>query len=893
MKKILSFILFSLFFTQVVQAQIVHTDNVEIEKSDGAMLDLTHTGANKTWRLISGLYGGFQIGYLTGGLTGNTAPFVIKENGYIGMLMPNSSNISDPLTVNGNIRIFDSNSGIKLGSKSFISAPGSNTFLGIDAGINIDSGTKNVFVGNGAGKNNKHGSENLFLGNNAGEANTDGNYNTFIGRSAGLNNLDGNKNMFLGRSSGQNSVSGSDNTYLGYFAGRANNGNKNTFIGNDAGKAGQLTNDNVLIGYNSGSNVNSTVGRNTYLGALSGLLSNNGNNNVAVGYEAGKGLQGVNNVAMGVRAGSSDNALGNNNVFIGYEAGVGDGDSSDRLYIANRSTNDQSRTSLIYGEFDNGKVGINTTTLDANAALTVNGEVTATKYNLAGGGNMISSQWTTSANDIGFNTGSVGIGTNSPSAKLHVVGNASIGSPYGTASLTVRVSDPTNGVIIKGNSTRKLAVLDPDNNYQFFIRNDGNVGIGTNSPSAKLDVDGTGKFNGDLNVSGTAKIGSSLKIGEGNNFSEHSWIWFDQSADALKIYREESGAKAMDLQLYNGTGYDKVLTDNNYAATLNNDYLPKTGGTINGAVTVANNNGFYIDDSVPGFSATLKMVDTIEPSGTATKDDLLIESDGAVLFKLDGNGNGISGTYHGLAILDHNDAPIFFAEEAGNIGIGTHSPSAALDVVGSVEINGTLNGKGEYLSSRHDAGVILRSKNTSATGSPDQFIISHQLGNVYLENLRGYINLKDDIKIEGNTVVDGDIETKKLRVTANPTAVPDYVFQPDYELRSLAAVEAYIKANSHLPSIPSATEIGANGQDVGDIQLKLLEKIEELTLYAIDSDKRQKTQDERQETLEGKLVKEGVKNQQLQEENKALKSTLEALLKRVEKLENISKTKNQ
>lgn len=127
----------------------------------------------------------------------------------------------------------------------------------------------------------------------------------------------------------------------------------------------------------------------------------------------------------------------------------------------------------------------------------------------------------------------------------------------------------------------------------------------------------------------------------------------------------------------------------------------------------------------------------------------------------------------------------------------------------------------------------------------------------------------------GKMLIDNDIEAKKLRVTATPGAVPDYVFQPGYDLKSLSEIEAYIKANSHLPSIPSAKEVEANGQDVGDIQLKLLEKIEELTLYAIDQEKKIQELDK------------------VKEENKALKSSLEALLKRVEKLENKSNSNDQ
>ncbi|WP_286756023.1 hypothetical protein [Roseivirga sp. UBA838] len=96
--------------------------------------------------------------------------------------------------------------------------------------------------------------------------------------------------------------------------------------------------------------------------------------------------------------------------------------------------------------------------------------------------------------------------------------------------------------------------------------------------------------------------------------------------------------------------------------------------------------------------------------------------------------------------------------------------------------------------------------------------------------------------LNGNAFVQGNLESKKVKVTADPGSVPDYVFANDYKLQSLSEVEEFIKTNSHLPNIPNAKEIEVNGQDVGDLQLKLLEKIEELTLHMIEMEKTIKSQ---------------------------------------------------
>lgn len=62
---------------------------------------------------------------------------------------------------------------------------------------------------------------------------------------------------------------------------------------------------------------------------------------------------------------------------------------------------------------------------------------------------------------------------------------------------------------------------------------------------------------------------------------------------------------------------------------------------------------------------------------------------------------------------------------------------------------------------------------------------------------------------------------------------PDYVFEDDYQLKSLDEVEEYIEINSHLPGVPSAKEIESNGINIAEMNSVLMEKIEELTLYNI------------------------------------------------------------
>lgn len=67
---------------------------------------------------------------------------------------------------------------------------------------------------------------------------------------------------------------------------------------------------------------------------------------------------------------------------------------------------------------------------------------------------------------------------------------------------------------------------------------------------------------------------------------------------------------------------------------------------------------------------------------------------------------------------------------------------------------------------------------------------------------------------------------------------PDYVFHKDYKLKDLSEVESFIEINSHLPNMPSASEVEKNGIGTAELETKLLEKVEELTLYMIQQDKK-------------------------------------------------------
>jgi hypothetical protein len=101
--------------------------------------------------------------------------------------------------------------------------------------------------------------------------------------------------------------------------------------------------------------------------------------------------------------------------------------------------------------------------------------------------------------------------------------------------------------------------------------------------------------------------------------------------------------------------------------------------------------------------------------------------------------------------------------------------------------------------------------------------------------------------------VNGKIGAKEVQVENTSSTWADYVFEKDYKLMSLGDVESFIKSNKHLPEIPSADEVKENGHKLGEMDVLLLKKVEEMTLYIIEQQKQIASQAEKIAALEKKI----------------------------------------
>ncbi|MBK1442738.1 hypothetical protein JHJ32_22250 [Parapedobacter sp. ISTM3] len=120
------------------------------------------------------------------------------------------------------------------------------------------------------------------------------------------------------------------------------------------------------------------------------------------------------------------------------------------------------------------------------------------------------------------------------------------------------------------------------------------------------------------------------------------------------------------------------------------------------------------------------------------------------------------------------------------------------------------------------------------------------INKIFITSQEGNIGLGADPDGDYRLSVNGKVRAKEVKVeVAN---WPDYVFKTDYPLMPLAELEAYIKTNGHLPGIPAAEEVEAVGVGLAEMNHKLLEKVEELTLHLIE---RQKAEQALKQQYEG------------------------------------------
>ncbi len=187
-----------------------------------------------------------------------------------------------------------------------------------------------------------------------------------------------------------------------------------------------------------------------------------------------------------------------------------------------------------------------------------------------------------------------------------------------------------------------------------------------------------------------------------------------------------------------------------------------------------------------------------------------------------------------------------------------HAPSRTFGIIMIGETNDITTPSNEP----HAAAILLQARSNAATPTTltqaNVFTINNYATSLLMVKANGNVGIGTTSPGTNKLSVEGTIAARKVKVTQT-TPWPDYVFRTDYSLPALEEVAAHIKEKGHLPGIPTEAEVAANGHDLGEMNTKLLQKVEELTLYLLE-------------------MKAG--NDKLKAENDAIRKRLEQLEKR-------------
>jgi hypothetical protein len=413
--------------------------------------------------------------------------------------------------------------------------------------------------------------------------------------------------------------------------------------------------------------------------------------------------------------------------------------------------------------------------------------------------------------------GNVGIGTAAPASKLEVSdGNQSVrlltGSNTSWYRLEIGVND--NGVNFSNNSGIRGYNFSNTTGTLMSLMPNGNVGIGTTTPAYRLDV------KGDLNLD-DGEVNTDLKLRLNTKAAIASFNTVSTPNDVLYINRDWASTPSWH-------------SDFNTVAIYGNVGIGTTTPGLAQHVVGAT-----------GWPAT---------SGNTQTGILRLQGTGnnAVLdFSAFGT-NGASLQVSSLADLSV-EYPLMLNPNGGKVGIGLTTPLEALHVNGS--IRGHSSGGALRIKTDHgyvDVGSMNGTWVHFKTDRPnfyfdkpvtvDGAISSYNTNNLILRtgttsrmtvlNSNGYVGIGTTTP-DALLAVSGQIHAEEVVVDLNVPG-PDYVFDNDYKLPSLEEIQNYITTNNHLPEVPSAKEMEEKGINVGEMNMVLLKKIEELTLYLIE-----------------------------------------------------------
>ncbi len=473
-------------------------------------------------------------------------------------------------------------------------------------------------------------------------------------------------------------------------------------------------------------------------------------------------------------------------------------------------------------------------------------------------------------------TGNLGIATITPGSKLQVNGNVAIG--YSSATIS-----PTNGLAISGNlgvgTNSPITKLQVNGNtaigYTAAPANglavSGNVGIGITNPIPKLQVNGNIAIGYSTSLTYMPTNGAIIKgdlgVGVSNNHAPFGKVEIVQTNTLVPAItmNVQHDAKVSILR----------ITTNQLTGNPNVNPYPYL------ELLQISTGSQFISGTYPSNPHSIDF-------NLSNNTTLLITGGGLMV--------GYNDDLGGLNNMPYQYAPSDGMMVKGNVGIGMN-PTHPLSVGGVIKGLGGLylgvvnNGVSSFILGSHGSfinpnGIYYGYNNnqeynlfsTECTSfnfvkpnsETEQYLFTITAdGNVGINqpNPQATLHIVEDdfdadptkcktaLRIDAGPANDrhthfliksnGFVYAREINVLLGTIPPPDYVFASEYQLKPLEEVEKFISDNNHLPEVPSGSEMTENGVDLGEMNMILLKKVEELTLHIIELNKRMKVLEEK------------------------------------------------
>ncbi|MBL0145855.1 MAG: hypothetical protein IPP48_08925 [Chitinophagaceae bacterium] len=408
-----------------------------------------------------------------------------------------------------------------------------------------------------------------------------------------------------------------------------------------------------------------------------------------------------------------------------------------------------------------------------------------------------------------------------------------------------------------------------------------NVGIGTTTPAARLDVKSTSNYVGQFNGAAPMYMGlfeSDVYRGYWGSYSGAAEDVDFGTGSGNTLGKLHLTIQANPKLTINPAGQVGIGTTNP------NHLLHVNGGDLfvqssSGLIRFGYNGANEWQMATTGAGADLRWYTTPDGGTTITPRHYFSQNGnmgvggfsgpGVPLGRLDVIGAGTTSSTNTFLLRNSIGDTLVRMRDDGRMGIGYNGTSYGR----TLNMGGT--GINFYTANEVAFGGAIFPTDTSLviwsnSGANNYLVLQPSWGNTgvgtYTPNAKFHVNGAQ--LIGGNTSriatgyqlsVDGKIIAEEVKVQLS-TSWPDYVFSKNYKLMPLNELEKSININKHLPNIPSAAEVEKDGISLGDMNKRLMEKVEELTLYIIDLNKKNSQLAEKVEKLEAKQTSSSTRN---------------------------------